>query len=141
MLATNGKHLFSAEEFLIFDEFSYSRQSRIKSGAIKESYFKKLGELIQLGSSNLKMTSWPHWNVFHFQFLAFLKNFKSLEFFPLKLINHFLTIHCKVDFSLGELVNKRATFVPCSHGTERSIFELFLTLFTPLGLNKFIDVR
>lgn len=47
MLATiNGKHLFSAEEFLIFDEFSYSRQSRIKSGAIKESYFKKLGELI-----------------------------------------------------------------------------------------------
>ena len=58
MLATiNGKHLFSAEEFLIFDEFSYSRQSRIKSGAIKESYFKKLGELIQLGSSNLKMTS------------------------------------------------------------------------------------
>ena len=46
MLATNGKHLFSAEQFLIFDEFSFSRQSRIKSGVIKESYFKKLGELI-----------------------------------------------------------------------------------------------
>ena len=141
MLAKNGKHLFSAEQFLIFDEFSYSRQSRIKSGVIKESYLKKLGELIFRVFDCLKMTSWPHWNVFHFQFFAFLKNFKSLEFFPLKLINHFLTIHCKVDFSLRELVNKRATFVPCSLGTERSIFELFITLFTPLGLNKFIDVR
>ena len=49
MLATNGKHLLSAEQFLIFDEFSYSRYSRITCGVIKKSYFKKLGELIFRG--------------------------------------------------------------------------------------------
>ena len=43
MLATKCKHV-SSGAILIFDEFSYSGQSRVKCGVIKESYFKKLGE-------------------------------------------------------------------------------------------------